>query len=122
PYTQENITIYNIYKGTELIPMDKISVYIKGGYMPIQNFADMNGIDINYPDNYSVYDSGGNKGTQNVGDILLFCIKDSKNPMPDGAFILTAQTDISVFRYENKEYISLGNENFRFKINDLLNI
>ena len=122
PYTQENITIYSVYKGTELIPMDKISVYITGGYMPIQNFADMNGIDINYPDNYSVYDSGGNKGTQNVGDMLLFCIKDSKNPMPDGAFILTEQTDISVFRYEHKEYISLGNENFRFKINDLLNI
>lgn len=122
PYTQENITVYSVYKGNKLIYMDKISVYIKGGYMPIQEFADMHGIYNYYPDDYSVYDSGGNNGTQNVGDILLFCIKDGTSSMPDGAFMLTGQNDISVFRYENKEYISLGNDDLRFKINDLLNI
>lgn len=122
PYTQENITIYGVYKGDKLIPMDKISVYVAGGYMPITDFSTMNNIDNEYSVNYSVYDSGGNKSIQNIGDILLFCIKDGTSSMPDGAFMLTEKNDISVFRYENNEYISLGNENLRFKTNDLLNI
>lgn len=121
PCTQENITVYKVYKGGRLFPMDRISVYMKGGYMPVKDFTSIHGIDNEYPDNYSVYDSGGNNGTQNVGDVFLFFISDGTSSMPDGAFMLTSYNDTSVFSSEDNKYISLGNENIIFNINDLLN-
>lgn len=118
--TQENITIYNVLKGDTLMPTDKISIYMNGGYMSFKDFSDMNYVDKEYPDNYSVYDSGGNNGVQNVGDMLLFCIKDGTPAMPDGAFMLTTANDISVFKYENKKYTSIGNSNISVSPYDLL--
>lgn len=118
--TQENITIYNVLKGDTLMSEDKISIYMNGGYMPFKDFSDMNYVDKEYPDNYSVYDSGGNNGVQNVGDMLLFCIKDGTSAMPDGAFMLTTANDTSVFKYANKKYTSIGNSSISISPYDLL--
>lgn len=122
PYTQENITIYAVYKGKMLKSNDRISIYIKGGYMPIGEFEKLHNLSIDVPDDYSVYDSGGNKGVQNIGDTFMFFIKDGSYSMPTKAFQLTEYTDISVFRKNNDKYISLGNENLYFDIKKLLNL
>lgn len=122
PYTQENITICTVYKGKMLKSNDRISIYIQGGYMPVNEFEVMNNLNTDVPDNYSVYDSGGNKGVQNVGDMLIFFIKNGSYSMPEKAFQLTGYTDISVFRRSGKKYISLGNENLHFYIETLLNL
>lgn len=116
PYTQENITVYQVYKGDKLHEYDKISIYIPGGYMPVSEFEILNNRVIDAPDNYYIYDSGGNKGVQNIGDICMFFIKDGSLYMPNNAFELTMKTDISIFRVRGSEYISLGNHNLTFNI------
>ncbi|MCM1132468.1 MAG: hypothetical protein NC340_03255 [Ruminococcus flavefaciens] len=122
PYTQEDITVFEVFKGSEIMPADKISVYVKGGYMPVSDFTDMNGLENTYPDGCSVYDSGGNIGTQNVGDTLLFCIKDGSYSMPDGAFMLSTGNDISVFDDKSDRFVSLGNNSLAITRKDLLNL
>ncbi|MDE6787852.1 MAG: hypothetical protein K2J47_00840, partial [Ruminococcus sp.] len=57
PYTQENITVYQVYKGDKLHEYDKISIYIPGGYMPVSEFEILNNKVIDAPDNYYIYDS-----------------------------------------------------------------
>ncbi|MDE7098358.1 MAG: hypothetical protein K2O60_04360, partial [Ruminococcus sp.] len=106
PYTQENITIYAVYKGKMLKSNDRISIYIQGGYIPVSEFEKLHNLSIDVPDNYSVYDSGGNKGVQNIGDTFMFFIKNGSDSMPEKAFQLTEYTDISVFRKNNDKYIS----------------
>lgn len=122
PYTQENITIYGVYKGQMLKSNDRISIYIQGGYIPVSEFEKLHNLSIDVPDDYSVYDSGGNKGIQNIGDTFMFFIKNGSDSMPEKAFQLTEYTDISVFRKNNEKYISLGNENLYFDIKKLLNL
>ncbi|MDE7364600.1 MAG: hypothetical protein K2N27_06930 [Ruminococcus sp.] len=122
PYTQENITIYAVYKGKMLKSNDRISIYIQGGYIPVSEFEKLHNLSIDVPDDYSVYDSGGNKGIQNIGDTFMFFIKNGSYNMPQKAFQLTEYTDISVFRKNNDKYISLGNENLYFDIKKLLNL
>lgn len=122
PYTQENITVYQVYKGDKLHEYDKISIYILGGYMPVSEFENLNNKVIDAPDNYYIYDSGGNKGVQNIGDICMFFIKDGSLYMPNKAFELTTTTDISIFRARGSEYISLGNHSLTFNIKSLLNL
>lgn len=122
PYTQENITIYAVYNGKMLKSNDRISIYIQGGYMSVSEFEVLNHLNTYVPSYYSVYDSGGNKGVQNIGDTLIFFIKNGSHNMPEKAFQLTEYTDISVFRKSNKKYISLGDENLQFYIENLLNL
>ena len=116
PYTQENITIYTVCKGDRLHESDKISIYIPGGYMPVSEFEILNNKIIDAPDNYYIYDSGGNKSVQNIGDICMFFIKDGSLYMPNNAFELAMKTDISIFQARGSEYISLGNHSLTFNI------
>lgn len=122
PYTQEDITIYNVYKGNKLYENDKISVYIPGGYMPVREFENLNNMEVNAPDDYSVYYSGGNKTYQTVGTLYIFFLTNGSSDIPNGAFELTMKTDISMFQASNGEYISIGNHSLRFDIKSLLNL
>ncbi len=122
PYTQEDITIYNVYKGNKLYENDRISVYIPGGYMPVREYESLNNKEINAPDDYSVYYSGGNRTSQTVGTVYIFFLTDGSSDIPDGAFELTMKTDISMFQARNGEYISIGNNSLILDIKSLLNL
>lgn len=122
PYTQENITIYQVYNGDKFREYDKISVYIPGGYMPVSEFENLNNTEISASDNDYIYSDGGNKNHQTIGDIRIFFITYGSSYMPNGAFELTMKTDISIFQARGSEYISLGDYNLRFNIENLLNL
>ncbi len=122
PYTQENITIYQVYKGNKLHEHDKISIYIPGGYMPVSEFESLNNIEISSYGKEYIYSSGGNKNHQTIGDIRIFFINDGGKYIPDGAFELTTKNDVSIFQASGGKYISSGNNALRFNIKSLLNI
>lgn len=120
PYTVENLTITNIYKdGGKLSTLDKISLYVPGGYMTARDFTDLTGVILYLPDDAVVYDPGGNNGTQNLSDEYVFFIKDAGDAFPEGTFRLTQNTDISVFQSDNGTYTSLGNSLISFTLNEL---
>lgn len=122
PYTQENLTVYSSYKGG-LEFMDRISLYLPGGYMPTDKYIELIGYDPFLPDNCTtIYDYGGNNGEQNVGDMFVFFINTSGRAFPEGSFVLTETTDVSVFRYEGDEYRSLGNSTLSFELSSLINL
>lgn len=83
PYTQENITIISSLQGNiKLNYMDKISVFIKGGYMPADKFAE-NHSWINIPPEYRyVYYSKKQIPEQQVGKNYIFFLKKS-NLLPE---------------------------------------
>lgn len=83
PYTQENITIISSLQGDiKLNYMDKISVFIKGGYMPADKFAE-NHSWINIPPEYRyVYYSKKQIPEQQVGKNYIFFLKKS-NLIPE---------------------------------------
>lgn len=83
PYTQENITIISSLQGDiKLNYMDKISVFIKGGYMPADKFAE-NHSWINIPPEYRyVYYSKEQIPEQQVGKNYIFFLKKS-NLIPE---------------------------------------
>lgn len=83
PYTQENITIISSLQGNiKLNYMDKISVFIKGGYMPADKFAE-NHSWINIPPEYQyVYYSKKQIPEQQVGKNYIFFLKKS-NLIPE---------------------------------------
>lgn len=122
PYTQENITVFQVYKGNKLMEYDKISIYIPGGYMPVSDYNSMNDNEISADDGDYIYSSGGNNGIQNIGDMCIFFLTNGSTYIPNGAFELTMHTDISIFRVRGSEYISLGNNSLSFPIKSLLNL
>lgn len=83
PYTQENITIISsLQSNIKLNYMDKISVFIKGGYMPADKFAE-NHSWINIPSEYQyVYYSKKQIPEQQVGKNYIFFLKKS-NLIPE---------------------------------------
>lgn len=83
PYTQENITIISSLQGDiKLNYMDKISVFIKGGYMPADKFAE-NHSWINIPPEYRyVYYSKEQIPEQQAGKNYIFFLKKS-NLIPE---------------------------------------
>lgn len=83
PYTQENITIISsLQSNIKLNYMDKISVFIKGGYMPADKFAE-NHSWINIPPEYQyVYYSKKQIPEQQVGKNYIFFLKKS-NLIPE---------------------------------------
>lgn len=116
PYTQENITIGSIYKGYGvLIPTDRISIYVPGGYIPADEYSE----DYDLPEDTVIYDPGGNNGEQLVDNTYIFFLKSGDVTMPDGVFQLTEKTDISVFKYSGGSYVSLGNSALSFTISEL---
>ncbi|MCM1008557.1 MAG: hypothetical protein NC485_11655 [Ruminococcus flavefaciens] len=83
PYTQENITVIaSLQDGLKLNDGDKISVFIKGGYMPADKFAE-NHSWINIPPEYQyVYYSKDQIQEQQVGKNYIFFLKKS-NLIPE---------------------------------------
>lgn len=124
PYTQENLTIYSVYKGDgALNSADRISLYVPGGYMPAEEYLKNNNVYYDFPENSVVYDSGGNNGNQQLYNSYIFFLKQGSDSMQDGAFQLTEKTDISVFEYSGGRYVSLGNGALSFtqsELSDLL--
>lgn len=120
PYTQENLVIYSVYKGDGAIQaMDRISLYVPGGYMPAEEYIKTNNIYYDFPEGAVIFDSGDNEGIQQVGDAYIFFLIPGNESMPDGAFQLTEITDKSVFEYRNGSYVSLGSSSVSFTEDEL---
>ena len=122
PYTQEDIIIYQLFKGGGFQEYDRISIYIPGGYMPVNEYETLNNVEINSNGKSHIYSSGGNQSHQNIGDICIFFINNGSKYIPDGAFEFTTKNDISIFQVNGSEYVSLGNNSLKFNIKSLLNI
>lgn len=116
PYTIENIVITDIPKSQNKFysENDKISIYVPGGYIPVHTYAEANNVTCDYPDNYMIYSDGGNKSTQNVGEEYFFFLNYGTDDMPYGALKLMTNNDISVFRIDGYDLISLGNSDLTF--------
>ncbi len=117
PYTVENIIISDTLKGT-LRNYDMISLYVSGGYMPADEYAQSHpDVIIDNAEGLTVYDDGGCKGEQSVGDTLLFFISNNNTDIPQGAFSLTGEGDEAVFRYQNGKYVSISDSSYHFSAN-----
>ena len=117
PYTIENIIVTDSLKGT-LRNYDMISLYLRGGYMPADEYAESHPyIHIDDTEGLTIYDDGGCSGEQYVGDTFLFFIKKGSSDMPKGAYTLTGKGDEAVFRYQNGCYVSISNDQNSFSAN-----
>ncbi len=89
PYTQENITIISELKGDgKFTYNDKISVFIEGGYMPAEKFAESHAW-LNIPSEYSyVYYSEKQFPKQQAGEKYLFFL-DKDNLFPEKEVFIT---------------------------------
>lgn len=114
PYTQENIEIYYTFGETDLKYGDKISLYIKGGYMPAEEYISANGGYIENPQNFTVFDSCGNIGEQKPGELYIFFLKDGGENLAEGAYSLPFDSDSAIFEYRNDLYVSISDEDIYF--------
>ena len=114
PYTQENIEIYYTFGETDLKYGDKISLYIRGGYMPAEEYISANGGYIENPQNFTVFDSCGNIGEQKPGELYIFFLKDGGENLAEGAYSLPFDSDFAIFEYRNNLYVSIGDEDIYF--------
>lgn len=115
PYTQYNIRLYDIFKGNESYGcLDTISVYLPGGYMPADVYRQYNYLPDNVPDDYTVFDSGGNSREHDVYESFIFFLCGDNLSVPEGAFTLTYTTDVSMFEYSSGKYISLADNSITF--------
>ena len=124
PYTQVDIMVKNSYKSEKILNYgDMISVYIPGGYMSASDFLDINGITDEIPRDGTVFYQGGNSGKLKTGSEYIFFLNISKGTIPDGAYILTDNTDSNVFIRNNAgEYESLNYADRKFLLSELFNV
>ncbi len=124
PYTQVDIMVKKSYKSEKLLNYgDMISVYIPGGYMSAADFLDINGIADEIPRDGTVFYQGGNSGKLKTGSDYIFFLNIPKGTIPDGAYILTDNTDSNVFIRNNAgEYESLNYADRKFLLSELFNV
>lgn len=107
PYTQENISVSEVIYGD--IPNNaSISVYGLGGYIPAEEFSEMQ-IPWAIEQNRTLYVPYGNKTFAEVGDTCIYFLKRSNDAFPEDSYILTGLTDISKFRYNRNSCTNLNN-------------
>ncbi len=119
-YTLENLDLNHIMKTYYYLKEnDKISIYIPGGYMPIKDYAEMTNTYMPYDDDYTVYDPGMNKGVQKENRSYVFFLKKGGTEIPDGAYALTYNADISVFEFSNGKFVSIADNSLSFTLSEL---
>ncbi len=120
PYTQLNVFLYEVYKtdGT-IYCMDRISVYLPGGYMTASDYREYNYLPSYIPDDGIVFDSGGNVHEPQMGEKFIFFLNEGIEVFPDGAYTLTETTDISMFMYNDEMYCSAGDVTIKFEESEL---
>ncbi len=132
PYIQADISVDYSMKNDDLQYGDKISVYIPGGYMSLNNFLDshkwfetelgtMTDEEIN---NSTVFNDNGNAGIISKGRKFLFFLNDGFKDMPDGAFTLCHEMDIFIKKtsLNSITYINAKNRNIRFTDDEYKNL
>jgi hypothetical protein len=106
--------VISSYKG-ELNETDRITVFFSGGYVPAEKYMEThNDVYIDPPEEYSVYEKGESRFSQNEGAQYIFFIKKDGNNIPEGAYSSAAAGNIAVFRKVYGNYVSVDNGNFYF--------
>lgn len=101
PYTQLNVTIDAIYKGSISIG-DKISVYEEGGYLPLSAAKaynpDLAYLYQGYAEDTSVrFPGGSTRATAAGNSFVLFLNRSANADIPSGAYLYTKNMDESRF-------------------------
>lgn len=122
PYTQADIMVNSSYRSEKIYNSgDMLSVYIPGGYMSAADFLDINGIADWIPRDGTVFYQGGSSGKLKAGSECIFFLNEPDGTVPDGAYILTDNTDSNVFIRNNAgEYVSLNYAERKFSLSELL--
>lgn len=114
PYTVENITIQDVYKGS-FNSDDRLTVYVTGGYMPADEYMKTHPeAYLSDPDGITVYDDGGCNGEQEEGQTYLFFISNDDSRIPYGAYSLSADGDQAVFKKKRSTFVSISDKNLSF--------
>jgi len=112
PYTQADIEISRVFKGSDISGSTRISVYFPGGYYPINRESDTES-------QYYVFESSGMPVRPNVNDSYLLFIKSGYSVFPYGAFVLTEESGHAVMYKDKTGYIPANNINQHFTISDI---
>ncbi|WP_024860155.1 hypothetical protein [Ruminococcus flavefaciens] len=113
-FTAEDLSVISSYKG-ELNETDRITVLFSGGYVPAEKYMEThNDVYIDHPEEYSVYEKGESRFSQNEGAQYLFFIIKGGNDIPEGAYTSAAAGNIAVFRKIHGNYVSVDNGNYYF--------
>ena len=114
PYTAENITIQDVYKGS-FNSDDRLTVYITGGYMPADEYMKTHPeAYLSNPNGITVFDDGGCNGEQEEGQTYLFFISNNDTRIPYGAYSLSADGDQAVFKKKRSTFVSISDESLSF--------
>lgn len=108
PYTQENAIVTDVIYG-DITVNSRISIYCKGGYIPVSEYSPDGYIDNSIEDNVTVLDYAGNKKFSQVGDSYMCFLKKSDGTFPDGSYHLTGLNDISKFTFSGDDFVNLNN-------------
>lgn len=112
--TAENISVISSYKG-ELTEKDMITVFFSGGYVPAEKYMETHGdAYISSPEEYSIYEKGESRSTQDKGKQYIFFIRKGGDDLPDGAYSPVSSGNTAVFRKVRNNYVSVDDANIRF--------
>ncbi|MCR4794040.1 MAG: hypothetical protein K5898_02510 [Ruminococcus sp.] len=120
PYTAENLTVDEVFKGS-LNNNDKITLFVSGGYMSAEDYIRHHKF-IFLPDaeSYSIFDDGGCRGKEYVGDTYLFFIKETESSeFPSGSYELVTPGDTAIFRQSGDSYVSMHDDWLSLDISSL---
>ena len=112
-YVQLNVKLNDCYKG-EFAPDDIVSVFYYGGYMTVQQYADLHGISGDYPTDR--YINTGNGNYCEVGSEYVFFARSTD---PSGMTNIFGNCNDSIYTY-NYENCYYGNGNYAFNIYQLI--
>lgn len=105
PYTQLDLHVCSVLKGS-CNENDKISVYEKGGYLPLDVAAASYPVLAQMQDAPDTIEFPGN-GTR-PGDRRCFFLKRSTDPaIPDGAFVYVVSDRVSCLRQKQSSFYSM---------------
>lgn len=124
-WTQVDLEITEVYKGA-LHPGDKISIYERGGCIPLSEFL------ILYPEytdrfdeteeiqNITFVDSGEQLTASIPGESCLYFLQEGSVYVPAGAYIYAGNADDSRYRQNGSSFENVLYENVYFSVDELL--
>ncbi|MDE6775720.1 MAG: hypothetical protein K2J37_05445 [Ruminococcus sp.] len=100
PYTQLNLLVKYSLSGN-IQDYSKISLYVRGGYMPASEYAELNGIDYEHETNNEtiIYDYGESEKIFDISDVgseYIFIIGYDSGNLPENVYQTVTDSDKSV--------------------------
>lgn len=117
PWTQLDIMVEETFPAGDSLSSDycygdRISIYLYGGYMPLEEFIAQNHYAALFQDmtqeeiaETTYFHAGNNTVQPEIGQSMLFFLKKAEGCVPDGAYMRCIESDFAQFQKKDGWYV-----------------